>query len=212
MAVFSLFFYGWLLSFLGQLPLGNMSVTATQIAVRENMRQAWLYALGVTWVEMVYLRLALMGTDWVLQNSWWFQVLGWGTVVLFLVLGILALRSKPQPDGQAKAPVFLNNSTHRFWLGSIMSCLNPLQLPFWILWTTVFLQHQVLPSNAAAFWVFTLGAGAGTISGLALYMYAGRFWVSRLQNGQQKLNLVMGLVFVLSACIQAWRMAQTDSF
>src|SRR5215471_12527292 len=50
-----IFFIGWLVSFLGQLPLGTMSITSTQIAVQENFRNAWKYALGVAIVEIIYL-------------------------------------------------------------------------------------------------------------------------------------------------------------
>ena len=50
---------GWVVSFLGQLPLGTMSLTATQIAVEENFKNAWKYAIGVTIIETVYLRLEI---------------------------------------------------------------------------------------------------------------------------------------------------------
>lgn len=65
----SIFFIGWLVSFLGQLPLGTMSITSTQIAVQENFRSAWKYALGVAIVEIIYLRLTLSGVNWIIRHE-----------------------------------------------------------------------------------------------------------------------------------------------
>lgn len=49
-----------------------------------------MFAIGVAIVEMLYLRFALTGMDWVVKHRSWFVVLGWVTVVLFLVLGVLS--------------------------------------------------------------------------------------------------------------------------
>ena len=67
------FFLGLILSFLGQLPLGTMSMTATQIAVQENFRNAWKYSVGVALIEMVYLRLVLSGMQWIMRSSFGFS-------------------------------------------------------------------------------------------------------------------------------------------
>ncbi|HEY5967612.1 MAG TPA: LysE family transporter, partial [Chitinophagaceae bacterium] len=60
---------GFIISFLGQLPLGNMNLTATQLSVQENLRNAWKYGLGIVLVEIIYLRLALTGMDWVVEHK-----------------------------------------------------------------------------------------------------------------------------------------------
>src|SRR5688500_17557965 len=80
-----------LISFLGQLPLGNMNLTATQLSVQEGNKQAWLYGAGIALVEVIYLRLSLVGMDWVRKNETLFVILGWLTVALFLILGIAML-------------------------------------------------------------------------------------------------------------------------
>ena len=80
---------GWLVSFLGQLPLGNMSITATQIRIQEGLKPALQYMWGVVIVEMIYLRIALTGMDLVFQHPAVFNAIGWITVAFFFVLGIL---------------------------------------------------------------------------------------------------------------------------
>ena len=195
---------GFLVSFLGQLPLGNMSFTSTQICLQEGFKKAWQFAIGVALIEMVYLRFALTGMDWVTQHRTWFLALGWVTVVLFLVLGVMAFFTAKNQTADKKSLV-LNNKLHRFILGLMMSALNPVQIPFWFLWTTTLFQMGLLPIQPIAFNVFTLGAGLGTIGGLAVYIHGGNWLVTKLNASNKTLNKIMGIIFILTALLQLWR-------
>jgi threonine/homoserine/homoserine lactone efflux protein len=198
-------FLGFLVSFLGQLPLGNMSFTSTQICVQEGVRKAWQFAFGVAIVEMIYLRFALTGMDWIVKHRLWFLALGWLTVAMFFVLGILAFRTATKQHAEKKA-LLLNNKMNRFLLGLMMSALNPVQIPFWFLWTSTFIQTKVLPVEKVSFDLFTIGAGAGTLSGLAVYIHGGNWLVSKMKTSNKTLNKVMGVIFIITAFIQLWRM------
>lgn len=195
---------GFTVSFLGQLPLGNMSFTSTQIGLQEGFKKAWQFATGVAIVEMIYLRFALTGMDWVTKHRNWFLALGWLTVILFLILGIMAFVTAKKQQGESKSLV-LNNKLHRFLLGLMMSALNPVQIPFWFLWTTTLFQMGLLPSSALAFNLFTLGAGTGTIAGLAVYIHGGNWLVNKLNTSNKTLNKIMGIIFILTALLQLWR-------
>src|SRR5882724_11832034 len=158
-----IFLLGWLLSFLGQLPLGTISITATQIAVQENFGNAWKYIFGVVIIEIFYLRIVLSGVDWIMDHELFFLILGWLTVVLFLVLGIFSFATAHKQKEDKKA-LLLNNNINRFWLGVTMSTLNPAQIPFWFVWSSYFMSVKWLQSGFKEFNLFTAGAGAGTIT------------------------------------------------
>ena len=197
---------GFTVSFLGQLPLGNMSFTSTQICLQEGFKKAWEFAIGVAIIEMVYLRFALTGMAWVTEHRNWFLALGWLTVVLFLALGIMAFITANKQTGDKKSLV-LNNKLHRFFLGLMMSALNPVQIPFWFLWTTTLFQMGLLPANNDSFNLFTIGAGTGTIAGLAVYIHGGNWLVNKLNTSNKTLNKIMGIIFILTALLQLWRVA-----
>ena len=72
MSILGTAFLGWLVSFLGQLPLGNTSITATQIGVDETVKNAWLFSIGVALVEIIYLRVALSGMNSVVAHETFF--------------------------------------------------------------------------------------------------------------------------------------------
>ena len=199
------FFLGWLLSFLGQLPLGTMSFTATQVAVQENFRNAWQYAIGVTLIEVIYLRLVLKGVDWIMLHKLFFEALGWLTVVVFLALGIFSFITARKQPADKKA-LLLDNQLNRFWLGLSMSALNPAQIPFWFIWSSYFLDIRLIKPGMTEFNLFTLGAGIGTAAGLAVYIYGGNWLIRRMKTSNRALNTAMGIIFVVAALAQGYRM------
>ncbi|MDP4131385.1 MAG: LysE family transporter [Bacteroidota bacterium] len=197
-----------MLSFLGQLPLGTMSITATQISVQENFSNAWKYALGVALVEMIYVWLVLSGLLWIMKHRLFFTVVNWLTVVFFLGLGTWSFIAAQKQDADKKA-LLLNNGLNRFFLGIGMSALNPAQIPFWFIWSGYFIDAGWLSTDFASFNFFTVGCGLGTLLGLALYMYGGNFLVTKMKTSNRTLNKIMGVIFILAACAQLYRLLKT---
>ncbi len=198
-------FVGWLVSFLGQLPLGAMSITTTQIAVEESFAEAWKFSFGLALVEMIYLRVLLSGVDWIMAHELYFIILGWCTVLLFFILGVASFIAATKQTAEKKA-LLLNNKINRFLLGLSMSAINPLQIPFWFIWSTYFLNNHILHSNALEFNLFTIGTGIGTITGLILYMYGGNWLINKMKTSNKTLNKLMGVIFVIAALVQLYRM------
>ncbi|HXB31000.1 MAG TPA: LysE family transporter [Puia sp.] len=201
-------FLGLILSFLGQLPLGTLSMTATQIAVQENFDKAWKYSVGVALVEMVYLRFVLSGLQWMMEHRWVFIIFNWITVIFFFVLGVLSFITARKQDKTRKA-LLLNNNLDRFLLGLSMSAMNPAQIPFWMIWSDYFLNLGWLKPGFTSFNFFMLGTGFGTIAGLSVYMYGGNWLVTKMKTSNQTLNKIMGIIFILAAMIQIFRLLHT---
>ncbi len=202
------FFLGLLLSFLGQLPVGTISITATQIAVQENFLNAWKYAIGVALIEMAYLRLVLSGMEWIMHHQILLAVFNWITVVFFLVLGVFSITSAGKANPEKKG-ILLNNRLNRFLLGITMSLFNPAQIPFWFIWSGYFLNRGWLPVGFIYFNLFTLGSALGTIGGLAVYMYGGRRLILKMKTGNQTINKMTGIIFVLAALIQVYHICRS---
>ena len=196
---------GWLVSFLGQLPLGTMSLTSTQIAVEENFKNAWKYSLGVALIEIIYLRLVLIGTNWVAAHQLFYKIFGWAAVVMFLVFCVLSFVSAIKHK-EGNKPLLLKNNLNRFFLGISMSSVNIAQIPFWFIWSSYVVDLGGLDRTTIDYNFFTLGCGIGTISGLALYMYGGKAIINKVKNGTRILSIIMGIVFIIAALVQAYRM------
>jgi threonine/homoserine/homoserine lactone efflux protein len=143
-----------------------MNLTATQLAVQEEYKNAWKYALGIVLVEIIYLRLALTGMDWVVEHKQLFTIMGWLTVIVFITLGVLAF-VMARKQTSARKGLLLDNKMNRFLLGVVVSGVNPAQIPFWFLWSTQLLNSKILQPTTAQFNLFTAGAGLGSLAGLA---------------------------------------------
>lgn len=199
-----IYFAGMLISFLGSLPLGTLNITAMQIAIQETLKRSLLYALGVAIVEILYVRLSLKGIDWILSNQKVFYILEWITVGLFLLLAASSFWTARKKNSTQKH-ILLNNRVNRFFLGLGMSAMNPVQLPFWFLWSSYLFSTGVLESSTISFNVYTLGIGTGTIIGLLFFIFGGKWLVRKLNTGQRTINILVGLVFLISAIIQFTR-------
>ena len=195
---------GMLVSFLGQLPLGNASITATQIGLEEGFKRAWMFSFGLAVVEMIYLRIALSGMNWVIEHHTFFTILNWIAIGLFLTLGIVSFvaASKQTKD---KKTVLLDNELNRFVLGVTMSAVNPVQIPFWFTWSITLINAGLLQPDNLNYNMFTAGAGAGTIAGLAVYIHAGNWIVKKLRASNKGMNKFMGAVFIFTALIQLYK-------
>jgi threonine/homoserine/homoserine lactone efflux protein len=198
------FFLGLIISLLGQLPLGTISMTATQIAVQENFRNAWKFSVGIALIEMLYLRVVLSFMQWIISHQLVFMIFNWITIALFAGLGIISLMAARKQEKEKKA-LLLNYPLNRFLLGLSMSALNPAQIPFWFIWTGYFINQGLLKSGFAEFNLFTLGSGIGTLGGLIIYIYGGNWLVKKMNTSNRTLNKLMGIIFIVAAVAQLYR-------
>lgn len=198
-------FIGFGVSFLGQLPLGNLNVAATQIGVQESFKNAWLFSIAVAIVEVIYLRIGLNSSQWMMNNKTIFNAMSWVTVVLFYVLGFFSIRKALKQKEAEKKGLLIDNKINRFLLGLMLSAINPLQIPFWFFWGTYFIRNGAVKPTSLDFNLFTIGAGLGTLTGQTIYIYGGTLLIKKLKASHKVLNIFMGAVFIISATIQVYK-------
>ena len=146
--LFKVFYWGLFISFLGTLPMGTLNVMAMQIAVQESILQAFYYSLGCIAVEIVYVRLSLVGISWLQKQKKIMKVMEWVTLGIIVALAVGSFWAATKSGGGGKS-AFLNNNMHRFLLGMMMSAVNPVQIPFWFGWSAVLFSKKILePKNS----------------------------------------------------------------
>jgi threonine/homoserine/homoserine lactone efflux protein len=128
-------------------------------------------------------------------------------VLLFVILAVSSIRTANKKEGDQKN-IVLKNNVNRFVLGFTMSAINPVQIPFWFIWSTYLLSNKYLPPRELHYNVYTAGIGIGTLIALAVFIFAGRWIITRLNASHRIINLIVGGVFILSACIQFYRLVK----
>src|SRR6187551_1965016 len=149
------------ISFLGSLPLGTLNVAAMQIGIQESIKDAIWFSLGSLLVEMFYVRISLIGIDWVRKQQKLMKAMEWVTLAIIVALAAGSFIAAIRDGGEAKN-VMLNNNMHRFLLGMFMCAINPVQIPFWFGWSTVLLTKKILEPKATHYNSYILGIGIGT--------------------------------------------------
>lgn len=204
-ALFRVFFWGMLISFLGCLPLGTLNITAMQIGLQESIKDALLFSLGCLLVEMVYVRISLVGIAWIRRQVKLMRIMEWLTLAIIIALAIGSFMAAIK-GGQSQKNEVLNNNMHRFLLGLFMSSISPTQIPFWFGWSTVLFQKGTLQPVKAQYNAYIMGIGLGTMMGNCVFIFGGRFIVQNITNSQAYLNWFIGGIFAITAVIQVIKM------
>lgn len=194
-----------LISFLGCLPLSTLNITAMQIGIQEHISDALWFSLGALLVEMIYVRISLVGISWVRRQVKLLKLLEWITLFIILALAAGSFYAALQGDSH-KPNAVLDNPIHRLLLGMMMSAVNPVQIPFWFGWSTVLFSKKILAPVSAQYNVYIIGIGTGTMLGNCVFIFGGSWLVQRIQNSQHYLNWVIGGIFALTAVIQLVKM------
>lgn len=199
--IIRIFFWGLLISFLGSLPLGTLNVAAMQIGIQESITDALYFSFGSLLVEMLYVRISLVGIDWVRKQQKLMKAMEWITLGIVLALALGSFMAALKDGGETKN-VMLQNNMHRFLLGMFMCAINPVQIPFWFGWSTVLFSKGILEPQRAQYNSYIVGIGLGTLAGNAVFIFGGQWLVQRIANSEQYLNWVIGGIFLLTAIIQ----------
>ncbi|HMP91664.1 MAG TPA: LysE family transporter, partial [Phnomibacter sp.] len=160
--------WGLGISALGTLPLSVLNLAAMQISMSEGLRQATLFSLGVALVEVLYVRVSVVGINWIRRHALLLRFMDWIAFGIVATLAITTFIAAGQPDEQPHHPL-LNSQVNAFVLGMGMSAINPMQIPFWFGWSTVLFSKGVLTPGRKQYNWYTGGIGIGTLLGLAVF-------------------------------------------
>ena len=200
MKYLNVFYWGMLVSFLGSLPLGTLNVAATHISLEQGSRAGMVYAFGSMIIEVIMVRVALVGMDWLLKRHRLFHMLEMFTTGLLLVLTIASIIAAIRMSGFTSS--IPSNALHPFWTGTLLSITNPLHIPFWMGWTTVLMNKQILQPQPTQYNWFITGIGMGTMAGFALFVYGGGYIISKVSMHQDLVNWVVGTVLFITFIVQ----------
>lgn len=188
------------ISLVGSLPLCNLNITAMYIAAKKGINAASYFALGVVLIEVMYLRVSLFFITWIISHKDLFNILQWVVVLLFV---LLAVNSFSATNKKRENPPVIQ-TTNPLLLGIILSAINPLQIPFWAGWAVYLTGTKILTEGNVYYNVFALSAGVGTFLALFIFILFGKRLSNYIKSNTQRINLLMGALFLLLAIYQVW--------
>ena len=190
---------GLLISFIGALPLGSLNITAFDIAASQGITDALGFAIAAIVIELIYVRLTLLGNEKLIFGDKFSRYVLPLAAILLLYLGITSFYSINSTE-VASSSVFLPRISSPIILGLLLSALNPLQIPFWMLWSKYLLDRKILAHKKSSYTGYMIGIGVGTLFGLLVFMLLGRYIVSNYNEYNKVTHFVLGLLYLGFSC------------
>ena len=159
-----------------------MNITATHISIQLGIKAGIIYAFGSMLVEIIVVRITLVGMDWLARRHKIFFFLELFTTGLLLFIAAGSLIAAYNMKGfSSYVPV---QSLSPFWTGAVLSATNPLHIPFWLGWSTVLFNKGILEPSSLQYNFFVSGIGAGTIAGFMVFIFGGTYFVFQIAQHQ----------------------------
>jgi threonine/homoserine/homoserine lactone efflux protein len=192
-----IFITGMFISFLGTIPMGTLNISAMQISVSDGVRPALYFSIGALLVEILYVRLTLVAMNWFRSHKKLLKGMEWATLLIIFLLAASSFYAAMHTS--VKISPVLSSTVHRFWLGAGLSAINPLQVPFWFGWSTILFNKNILVPRENVFISYMAGIGMGTLAGLCLFIFGGKFLFERMNTRQDIVNWIIGFIFLVTA-------------
>lgn len=175
------FIVAFAFSFVGTIPPGTLNLTIIQLGLEKRMAAAWRFAVAAAIVEYGYAWVAIAFEREISASAELNDRLRLATAVILLGLGILNYAWSTK-----KAPSVLSRRFNEsgFRKGILLSLLNPMALPFWVVMTAYIKgQGWVDLSTQSGIHAYLLGVSTGAIALLMIVAFGAGYLVRHVQDG-----------------------------
>ncbi len=196
---FVIFIFGLLISFLGTLPVGTLTITAFQIAASKSVGDAFIFALAVVLVELVLVRITLIGAKRINLNgkiSFYLFPLAIALLLYLAFSSYISLDADPSLNASVNIFPAIQST---FLLGLLLSILNPMHIPFWMGWNRVLINKNRLDDTFTNRAFYIIGIGLGSMMGLLIYIYAGNYIYNSYQEYRYIITVMLTLLYLAFA-------------
>lgn len=158
-------FVGFLVSFIGSVPLGYLNIVGYEIFTRFGIRETILYLLGVICIEFFVIFFTLLFANQLMNNRKLIKFIqGFSVVFMFVLAYIFYASSNALASQESVLDRYIDYSP--YIVGLILSCLNFIQIPFWIGWNLYLLNGKYIEVSNLRKYFFVFGTMVGTFAGM----------------------------------------------
>lgn len=185
-------FVGFLVSFIGSIPLGYLNVVGFQVYEKSGLTPTMLYLLGVITIEFFVIYFTLIFAKRLAENKRLTKYIE-GFSILFMFLLAYVFYS----SANAKSEFSTTFNYAPFLLGIVLSCLNFIQIPFWTGWNLWLLNGKYIEISGSRKYFFVLGTIVGTFCGMLTLILALHYFASNVDFlAKYLMQIIIPLVFV----------------
>lgn len=197
MVLFSNFLIGLIASVIGTIPPGLLNLYAVKVNVREGVRKAVLFSLGVCVAVTIYSFIGIILGRYIEKHPdvvSFLQKIALGIFIILTVYFLFFAKDTRREINEKE----IKSTTKRFFNGIFIGALNLLILPYWVYISITFSKIGWLFYGRYAFWFVVFGAVSGTFLVLMAYVKLSK---DKTENSKSRFNynFLIGIITGLLA-------------
>lgn len=194
-------FVGFLISFVGSIPLGYLNVIGYEIYQKQGLQDTILYLFGVLFVEIFVVYFSLIFAHQLAKNQKLTRYIeSFSVVFMFLLAGVFYFSANATTDFSTTfdySPLVL---------GIVLSGLNFIQIPFWTAWNLYVLNGKYIEISKTDKYFYVFGTQIGTFSGMLSLILSLHYFASNVDFIAQYLTrIIIPLVFLGLGIFQGFK-------
>lgn len=158
------------------------------------------FALGCMMAEVICVYLCVKIMDRISQSKLLIKSMEWISlmVIAWLVVSSFSTVKDPSPIDVPVIPSHISP----FVFGLLLMAVNPVQIPFWVGWTTIMIERKLLPPDGRENTLYITGIAAGSLLASVLFIAGGRAISDWIVGREFLMQWVFGAALVIIAITQ----------
>lgn len=193
---------GFLVSFIGSVPLGYLNVVGLEIYKNGLAPTAW-YLLGVVSIEIFVIYFTLIFVNMLMRRKKLMRFIeGFTPLFLFALALIFYLNSASGPNGD-ESRIAIPRGYSYYLIGVGLSCINFMQIPFWTGWNLFLLNKNYVSAAGSNKYFFVAGTAFGTFFGMLAFILSINKLALMFFTGS--IMQLVAMVFLVMAIFSTWK-------
>ena len=197
-------FVGFLVSFIGSLPLGYLNIVGYEVFQQFGLNETIWYLLGVISIECIVIYLTLIFANQLMNNKKLIRFIeGFSVLFMFLLAFIFYSSSNQNTTESSVLEKYIDYSP--YVVGIILSCLNFIQIPFWTGWNLYLLNSKYIEISKSRKYFYVIGTLIGTFFGMLALILSLNYLTNQTDFlANYLMKIIIPLVFIGLGLFQAF--------
>ena len=195
---------GFVLSFIGSIPLGYLNVVGFQIYEKSGVQPTIYFLLGVIYIEFLVINFTLIFAKKLAENKKLTKYIEvFSVVFMFLLAAVFYFGSNTKIDYATSFRYM------PFVLGLVLSSLNFIQIPFWTGWNLYLLNQNYIEISNYKKYFYLLGTVMGTFFGMLGLILSLNYFASNVEFlSKYLIKFIIPAVFLGLGFFQGYKFYQ----
>lgn len=198
-------FIGFLISFIGSIPLGYLNVVGYDVFKKFGIKETVFYLLGVISIEFFVIYFTLLFANQLIANQKLLKFIeGFSVVFMFVLAFVFYTSASSETTNPSVLERYVNYSP--FVVGLILSSLNFIQVPFWTSWNLYLLNGNFIEISKNKKYFYVFGTVFGTFSGMLVLIFSLNYLTLEFEFFKLFLfQFIIPVVFVILGIFQGFK-------